>query len=85
MAVNKVALLRIFALAMMLAGTAWQPVRAEDTATQHASDSGSCARSAFRVLIDVGHTAASPGADSARGVPEYVQPQACRRHRAVAA
>ena len=39
--------------------------------TQHGSDSGSCARSAFRVLIDVGHTATSPGADSARGVPEY--------------
>src|SRR5271156_1514678 len=71
MAVNKVALLRIVALATTLAGAAWQPVRAEDTATQHAADSGSCARSAFRVLIDVGHTATSPGADSARGVPEY--------------
>ena len=71
MVVNKVALLRIVALAMMLAGTAWQPVRAEDSATQHAGDSGSCARSAFRVLIDVGHTATSPGADSARGMPEY--------------
>ena len=71
MAVNEVALLRIFALAMMLAGTAWQPVRAEDAATQHAGNSGSCARSSFRVLIDVGHTATSPGADSARGVPEY--------------
>ena len=70
MAVNKVALLRIFALAMMLAGTAWEPVRAEDTATQHAADSGSCARATFRVLIDVGHTATSPGADSARGVPQ---------------
>jgi N-acetylmuramoyl-L-alanine amidase len=71
MAVTKVALLRIVALATTLAGTAWQPVRAEDTATQHAADSGSCARSALRVLIDVGHTATSPGADSARGVPEY--------------
>ena len=71
MAVNRVALLRIVGLATMLAGTAWQPVRAEDTATQHAADSNSCARSAFRVLIDVGHTATSPGADSARGVPEY--------------
>jgi N-acetylmuramoyl-L-alanine amidase len=70
MAVNKIALPRIFALAMMLASTAWQPVRAEDSAT-HASNSGSCARSAFRVLIDVGHTVTSPGADSARGVPEY--------------
>jgi hypothetical protein len=57
-------------LAIMLAGTAWQAARAEDSVTQHA-DSGSCARSAFRVLIDVGHTATSPGADSARGVPEY--------------
>jgi N-acetylmuramoyl-L-alanine amidase len=71
MAVSKLALPRIVALAMMLTGTAWQPVRAEDSATQHGSDSGSCARSAFRVLIDVGHTATSPGADSARGVPEY--------------
>jgi N-acetylmuramoyl-L-alanine amidase len=70
MAVNKVGVLPIFALAMMLAGAAGQPVRAEDSATQHGSD-GSCARSAFRVLIDVGHTATSPGADSARGVPEY--------------
>ena len=71
MIANKVVLLRIFALTMMLAGTAWQPVRAEDTATQHAADSGSCARSTFPVLIDVGHTVTSPGADSARGVPEY--------------
>ena len=71
MAVNKADLLRIFALAMMLAGTAGQPVRAEDFATQHGGDGGSCARSEFRVLIDVGHTATSPGADSTRGVPEY--------------
>ncbi|HXX03849.1 MAG TPA: N-acetylmuramoyl-L-alanine amidase [Xanthobacteraceae bacterium] len=28
-------------------------------------------RSAFRVVIDVGHTVGVPGADSARGVPEY--------------
>ena len=71
MVVKKVGLLRIVALAVMLAGTAGQPVRAEDSATQQGSDSGSCARSAFRLLIDVGHTATSPGADSARGVPEY--------------
>jgi N-acetylmuramoyl-L-alanine amidase len=31
----------------------------------------SCARSAFRVVLDVGHTADVPGAMSARGVPEY--------------
>jgi N-acetylmuramoyl-L-alanine amidase len=71
MIVSKVALLRIAALAMMLSGAAGQPVRAEDTASERAGDTGSCARSAFRVLIDVGHTATSPGADSARGIPEY--------------
>jgi N-acetylmuramoyl-L-alanine amidase len=71
MAVKKVAFLRLVALAVMLVGAGWQPVRAEDSVAQHGNDSGSCARSAFRVLIDVGHTATSPGADSARGVPEY--------------
>ena len=71
MVVKKVAFLRIVALAVTLAGTAVQPVRAEDSATPHGGDGGICARSEFRVLIDVGHTATSPGADSARGVPEY--------------
>jgi len=71
MVLNKVTFVRIIALAVILASTGWQPVRAEDSIAQHASDSSSCARSAFRVLIDVGHTATSPGADSARGAPEY--------------
>ena len=71
MVVKKVAFLRIVALAVTLAGTALQPVRAEDSATPHGGDGGIYARSEFRVLIDVGHTATSPGADSARGVPEY--------------
>jgi N-acetylmuramoyl-L-alanine amidase len=30
-----------------------------------------CKRSAFHIVLDVGHTVDSPGADSARGVPEY--------------
>ena len=30
-----------------------------------------CQRSDFRVVLDVGHTMRVPGADSARGVPEY--------------
>jgi N-acetylmuramoyl-L-alanine amidase len=30
-----------------------------------------CLRSAFRVVVDVGHTVEVPGAISARGVPEY--------------
>jgi N-acetylmuramoyl-L-alanine amidase len=53
----------------MLAGVTWHPADAEDSPVLHSNDS--CARSAFRVVIDVGHTATSPGADSARGVPEY--------------
>jgi N-acetylmuramoyl-L-alanine amidase len=40
------------------------PARAADPAA-------GCEREAFRVVVDVGHTAESPGARSARGVPEY--------------
>ena len=71
MIVSKIALVQIVVLAVILVGAALQPVRADETATPQARDSGSCARSQFRVLIDVGHTATSPGADSARGVHEY--------------
>jgi N-acetylmuramoyl-L-alanine amidase len=35
------------------------------------SDTASCARAAFRVVLDVGHTTKSPGAKSARGVDEF--------------
>jgi N-acetylmuramoyl-L-alanine amidase len=70
MVVSKLASIRVVALAAIL-GTVWQSPRAEETATRHTSDSASCARSTFRVVVDVGHTATSPGADSARGVHEY--------------
>jgi N-acetylmuramoyl-L-alanine amidase len=70
MVVSKLAFIRVVALVAIL-GTVWQSPRAEETATRHTSDNASCARSTFRVLIDVGHTTVSPGADSARGVPEY--------------
>ena len=55
--------------AVMLTGTAETCARS-DPVTQHGSESGNCARSAFRVLIDVGHTASSPGANSAHGMTE---------------
>lgn len=35
------------------------------------SETASCARPDFRVVLDVGHTARSPGAKSARGVDEF--------------
>jgi N-acetylmuramoyl-L-alanine amidase len=49
-----------------------QGVRSQEhaaTASQPAAES--CPRSAFRVVVDVGHTLDVPGAMSARGVPEY--------------
>jgi N-acetylmuramoyl-L-alanine amidase len=36
-----------------------------------AEKANACQPAAFRVVLDVGHTAGVPGADSARGVPEY--------------
>ncbi|MFZ0424447.1 MAG: N-acetylmuramoyl-L-alanine amidase [Xanthobacteraceae bacterium] len=47
-------------------------VRAQDHAVVAAKPAAtSCARSAFRTVVDVGHTAEVPGAISARGVAEY--------------
>lgn len=48
---------------------AWHPARSEDPAPHAAK--AACQRSAFRVVVDVGHTVHVPGALSARGVPEY--------------
>jgi N-acetylmuramoyl-L-alanine amidase len=46
------------------------PARGEEHSV-NASPADACARSSFRVVIDVGHTVDVPGAMSARGVPEY--------------
>ena len=48
-----------------------QTVRSQEHAGTASQPTDSCARSAFRVVIDVGHTLDVPGAMSARGVPEY--------------
>ena len=59
-------------LATALLAAAPQNVRGQDhTATTNQAVSDNCARSAFRVVVDVGHTLDVPGAMSARGVPEY--------------
>jgi N-acetylmuramoyl-L-alanine amidase len=48
------------------------PARGEEhSANASPAAADACARSSFRVVIDVGHTADVPGAMSARGVPEY--------------
>jgi len=58
----------VLAIAVLAAA----PLRGQDhaaNANQPVFDN--CARSTFRVVVDVGHTLDAPGAMSARGVPEY--------------
>ena len=58
--------------AILLAGAGRYPARSEDhAAVPAAAARTTCQRSAFRVVIDVGHTLDVPGAMSARGVAEY--------------
>jgi N-acetylmuramoyl-L-alanine amidase len=66
------------ALCVALASTAWggsvpTPAKrpAAAPAQTQAQAQASCNRGQFRILIDVGHTADSPGAVSARGVNEF--------------
>jgi N-acetylmuramoyl-L-alanine amidase len=59
-------------LATALLAAAPQSARGQDhSAATNQAVSDNCARSAFRVVVDVGHTLDVPGAMSARGVPEY--------------
>jgi N-acetylmuramoyl-L-alanine amidase len=57
-----------------LFAAAGSAARSEESAMHTAKDTTkpvACERSAFRVVIDVGHTVELPGAVSARGAPEY--------------
>ena len=58
-------------LATVLAVLPVSIVRAEPPDNSEKSGAASCARPDFRVVLDVGHTAKSPGAKSARGVDEF--------------
>jgi N-acetylmuramoyl-L-alanine amidase len=58
----------------MRAGTALLTALLLVAADRHparSAERADCQRSAFRVVVDVGHTIDVPGAISARGVPEY--------------
>jgi N-acetylmuramoyl-L-alanine amidase len=60
------------ALAVMLAVADVRLARSEDQTPAAAAPARSnCQPSAFRVVVDVGHTLDVPGALSARGMPEY--------------
>jgi N-acetylmuramoyl-L-alanine amidase len=59
-------------LAMLLACAGWPTARSQEQKPAAAAPVRSkCDRSAFRVVLDVGHTLDVPGAISAHGVPEY--------------
>jgi N-acetylmuramoyl-L-alanine amidase len=57
-------------LALALAVAAQPAARGEEPAPV-APKPDLCQRAKFRVVVDVGHTVAVPGAMSARGIPEY--------------
>ena len=60
------------AFSLLLAATDAHLARSEDQAPAAAAPAHSnCQPSAFRVVVDVGHTVDVPGALSARGMPEY--------------
>jgi N-acetylmuramoyl-L-alanine amidase len=66
----------LVALCVLLGGPAGQSAFSEDqkpaaTPAPSASNPSKCNSSAFRVVLDVGHTVDVPGAMSARNVPEY--------------
>lgn len=69
---RRFAIIPLVALSIVLTAGAWDAARGEGTAPP-ASEPGqaNCNRGQFRVVVDVGHTAESPGAISARGLPEY--------------
>ena len=56
--------------ALFAVAHAW-PAWSEEQAPAAAPPHTSCQPSAFRVVVDVGHTLNVPGALSARGMPEY--------------
>jgi N-acetylmuramoyl-L-alanine amidase len=53
---------------LAISGHAWSN---EVKQARHPPKAAKCDRSQFRVVLDVGHTVESPGAISARNVPEY--------------
>jgi N-acetylmuramoyl-L-alanine amidase len=60
------------AFSLLFAATGVQLARSEDQAPAAAAPAhANCQPSAFRVVVDVGHTVDVPGALSARGMPEY--------------
>jgi N-acetylmuramoyl-L-alanine amidase len=58
-------------LATLLSALSLGIAGAEPAASPAKADAASCVRPDFRIVLDVGHTAKSPGAKSARGADEF--------------
>jgi N-acetylmuramoyl-L-alanine amidase len=71
-ALRRAGIIFLFAVSILLACAYRYPTRSEQNVPLPPEPPAArCERSAFRVVVDVGHTVKVPGADSARGVPEY--------------
>ena len=66
---------RMGTVALVVAALAWQgmhhPATGEENAPPSKNAETTCNRAAFRLVLDVGHTAEVPGAKSARGLHEF--------------
>jgi N-acetylmuramoyl-L-alanine amidase len=70
--IRRVAATLLIALSITLALVAPPAARTPDhLAAPVKPPNATCQQSAFRLILDVGHTVAAPGATSARGIPEY--------------
>lgn len=61
----------VLAIAAVLLCADGRRALSEQRGPKTGAPQATCQRSDFRVVIDVGHTEAVPGATSARGIPEY--------------
>lgn len=61
----------LIGLSMLAAASAALVAAGQSSAQAAKVSSQKCNRAAFRVILDVGHTAQEPGATSARGIAEY--------------
>src|SRR5262249_17123520 len=61
----------VFAVVAAVLLAALPRASAEEAAPAKTPDAPTCDHAAFRVILDVGHTAEVPGAKSARGADEY--------------
>ena len=69
---RRVGMAPLIAVAMLLCASAPQSAWGEPAGGPAKKPEGpTCNRAAFRVIVDVGHTAKAPGATSARGIMEY--------------